>query len=162
MAKSLYRWVMAPALVWGTTLALQAAATAQSSDPSANVAEARQSAPQKPASQPSPVAATSPATSSGGATKSLDPGEPAVAEAVDEAANAGLQTLIQDALGKQPSLAGTTVNVSVTGAGIELSGNVSSSRERLTASRLAHSYASGRKVINHIVITERGASPQPP
>ena len=160
MAKSLYL-VMGAALLWGTILGLLAVAAAQSSDPGASVAEACQSSPQKPATQPSPVAATTPGTSSGGATKGLDSGELAVAETVDEAANSGLQTLIQDAMGKQPSLSGSTINVSVTGAGIELSGNVASSRERLTAARLAHSYAGSRKVISHIVITERGGAGPP-
>ena len=161
MAKPLY--LLAVALTLGSALALCALAGAQSHAPASRITEARQNTPQKPTSQPSPVSASAPATNSGGAEKSSDsPAEdPPALEAADGAVNTGLRTLIQDAMGKQPSLAGSTINVSVTGEGIELSGNVSSSRERLTAARLAHSYAAGRRVINHIVITERGGSPQP-
>ena len=157
MAKPLYL------LAVGTSLALGTLAGAQTRAPASRISEARQNTPQKPTSQPSPVSTSAPATSSGGAEKSRDPApeDPPAVEAADEAVNTELRTLIQDAMGKQSSLAGSTINVSVSGEGIELSGNVSSNRERLTAARLAHSYAAGRKVINHIVITERGGSPQP-
>lgn len=157
MAKLLYL------LAFGAALALHAPATAQAGNPASSVTEVRQSPSQTPASQPSPVSANPPSTNLGGTAKSPDRGseQPAVAEAANAAANSELQALIQDAMGKQPALAGNNVNVSVTAEGIELNGNVSSSRGRLTADRLAHSYAGSKRVINRIVVTERGGSAPP-
>jgi BON domain len=152
-------------VVLGTALASHPLAAAQAGTPDAKAAEIRQNPAGTPASQPSPVSAGTPSGPSGSAASSAGRGsdELVAAEARNTAVDSELQALIQDAMGRQAALAGSTVNVTVTvtAEGIELKGNVSSSRERLTAARLAHSYAGSRKVINHIVVVEPGGSAPP-
>lgn len=63
-----------------------------------------------------------------------------------------MQALIQNAIGKDPTLNGANVNVAMSTEGIELTGTVASMRARLAASRLAKSYAAGRKVVDKITI----------
>src|SRR5215813_11297998 len=48
-----------------------------------------------------------------------------------------MQALIQNAIGKDPTVTGGSVNVAISAGGIELTGNVTSMRARLAASRLA-------------------------
>src|SRR5262249_39524322 len=120
-------------LVLGMALAFHASASAQTGNPSPRITEARQNRPQPPSSQPSPVSTSAPTPGLGGTAKNSDPRPEEPAVAANAAANSELQALIQEAMGKQPALAGNNVNVSVTMEGIELSGNVSSSRDRLTA-----------------------------
>jgi hypothetical protein len=162
MAKLLYLLALGTALVMQPLAAAQAGNSASRVTPVAGVTEARQNQPATPAT-PSPVAASARSTTAGGAAKNPDrlPEESFATEAANSAANSELQALIQNAMGKQAALSAETVNVSVTAEGIELKGSVSSSRERLTADRLAHSYAGSRKVINHIVITERPGTGPP-
>jgi len=70
-----------------------------------------------------------------------------------------MQALIQNAIGKDPTLTGGNVNVAMSPAGIELTGTVASMRARLAASRLAKSYARGKKVVDKITVA---ASPEAP
>jgi hypothetical protein len=68
------------------------------------------------------------------------------------AAESEMQAQIQSAISKDPTLSGGNVNVSLSADGIELSGTVASVRARLAATRLAKSYAAGRKVVDKITI----------
>lgn len=63
-----------------------------------------------------------------------------------------MQALIQSAIGKNPTLGGGSISVAVSSEGIELSGTVPSARAKLAASRLAKSYAAGRKVVDKITV----------
>jgi len=83
------------------------------------------------------------------------PGQTASAE------DAALQAQIQNSLGNEPTLSHDSVRVSVMSDSIELTGNVSTSRERLTATRLAMSYAGSRRVISRISVAGPGAPSQP-
>jgi osmotically-inducible protein OsmY len=69
-----------------------------------------------------------------------------------------LQREIQNALSKEPTLSGDTVNVTVSGDNIETTGSVNSAKEKLTASRIVQSFAGNRKVVNHITVGH-GTSP---
>lgn len=73
-----------------------------------------------------------------------------------------IQSQIRDALGKDPSLINQTVKVTASLEAIELSGSLTSGKERQTAGRIAQSYARGKKVLNHIVVTGRGSAPAAP
>lgn len=72
-------------------------------------------------------------------------------------ADSELQAEIQRALSKEPSLGGSSVRV--TENGIELSGSVATSRDKVTAGRLALSYAASRKLTNRITVTGRATNP---
>jgi hypothetical protein len=74
-----------------------------------------------------------------------------------------LQAQIQNALSKEPTLSGDSVRASVAEDSIEMSGNVATPREKLTASRIVQSYAGNKKVVSHITIGARsGANPTTP
>ncbi len=75
--------------------------------------------------------------------------------------DAALQIQIQDALSREPTLRNGSVKVTALAEGIELSGSVANGRERLNAARIAQSYARGKKVLNHIVVSGHSAPPVP-
>ena len=64
-----------------------------------------------------------------------------------------LQTEIQNTLDQVPSLSGGRVRATVTEQQIELSGRVARNRDKLTAGRIALSYAANKKLANHIIVT---------
>jgi osmotically-inducible protein OsmY len=69
-----------------------------------------------------------------------------------------LHSQIQQALDKEPTLAGRTVSVAVSGRSIDLSGSVANPRQKLTATRIVESYAANRKVVNHLTIGTAGGN----
>ena len=78
------------------------------------------------------------------------------APAPDSQTNPGggeLQGQIQNALKNEPTLANDNISVSVTETEIDLSGSVASSKEKLTAKRIAQSYAGNRKVKEHLTMS---------
>lgn len=95
-------------------------------------------------------------------------GQAQVAETPNPSANppvsdSELQSQIQNALSKEPTLSGDSVRVSVADDSIEMSGNVGTAREKLTASRIVQSYAGNKKVVSHLTIgTHSGANPSTP
>ena len=72
-----------------------------------------------------------------------------------------LQTQIQNALAKEPTLSGDTVNVTVTEQEIELSGSVGTAREKQTATRIVQSYAGNKKVVSHLTVSSRNRNVAP-
>jgi hypothetical protein len=99
-------------------------------------------------SLPTPVSSGTP--SSGVADASAAASETAGSSARGDDA---LQIQIQDALSREPTLSNGSIKVTALAEGIELSGSVASGRERLNAARIAQSYARGKKVLNHIVVS---------
>jgi hypothetical protein len=131
-------------------LALSRGQALQSSDPTAT------HAPASPTQTSLPTPGSSSTPSPGAADAS-----PAASETSGSTGNgdAALQRQIQDALSREPSLSNGSIKVTALAEGIELSGSVGSGRERLNAARIAQSYARGKKVLNHIVVS--GHSPPP-
>lgn len=72
-----------------------------------------------------------------------------------------LQSQIQNALSKEPTLSGDTVNVTVSAASIDINGSVATAREKLTATRIVDSYAGNRKVISHLTVGEKNRNAAP-
>lgn len=72
-----------------------------------------------------------------------------------------LQSQIQNALSKEPTLSGDTVNVRVTAESINITGTVTSAREKLTATRIVESYAGNRKVISHLTVGDKNRNAAP-
>jgi len=101
----------------------------------------------------SPQNTTEPPAKGDGAPASAP--ETVLAEAT---ADSGLQLAIQNALEKEPSLAGTSVRTTVSENGIELTGSVATSRAKLNAGRLALSYAGNKRLLNRITVTGRTVS----
>jgi osmotically-inducible protein OsmY len=89
-----------------------------------------------------------------------DQNAPAGASSMPQSSASGdsatLQTTIQDKLKGEPLLSSSNVNVNVTDSTIELSGTVSTGKEKQTAVRIAQSYAGNRKVVDRITVTGKG------
>jgi len=135
----------------------QATPTGQSSQPGSQQVGAN------PASQTAPIT-TNAATGSRVNTtagQSQLPETPETPSAAPVLSDSDLQSQIQNALTKEPTLTGDTVNVTVSPQAIDISGNVATAREKLTATRIVQSYAGNRKVISHLAVGghNRTASP---
>lgn len=81
--------------------------------------------------------------------------------ASEPATDSELQSQIQNALSKEPTLSGDTVNVRVTAESINITGSVATAREKLTATRIVDSYAGNRKVISHLTISDKNRNAAP-
>ncbi|HWC19030.1 MAG TPA: BON domain-containing protein [Terriglobales bacterium] len=64
-----------------------------------------------------------------------------------------LQGKIQSAIQQDPSLSGTSISVSVTADGVELTGTAPSARAKKTAQDIAKTNAGGRRVINNVKLS---------
>jgi osmotically-inducible protein OsmY len=63
-----------------------------------------------------------------------------------------LESQIQNALNKEPTLSSDSTHVKVSGDTIELDGNVASNKEKTTATRIVQSYAGSKKLVNKLTI----------
>jgi osmotically-inducible protein OsmY len=81
------------------------------------------------------------------------------ASATTEGEASALESRIQNTLEKDPTLSPGSVRVAVSSEAVELVGNVATSRQRLTATRIAQSYAGSKRVVTRITV---GASAQEP
>ncbi len=90
-----------------------------------------------------------------GATPASDPAIPANS---GQQTNSALQSRISDALHNEPTLASSSVAVDVSDKTIDLSGTVGSSKDKLTAERIAESFDGNRQVNDKIVVTGHGHS----
>jgi hypothetical protein len=125
-----------------------------------------------PAANPGTAQQTSPTGGSGAiqnSQPSKTPGSttPGAAEAGGVASlNAGgmtsdqLHQRIDSALRNEPTLSGSNLTVNVSDDAIDLSGTVSSPKERLTARRIVQSFAGNRKVRERVTVGgTRGSNP---
>jgi hypothetical protein len=170
MKKSLYLclFILAVAIAYASS---EAYGQSQSS---AAATEKPQAASQSPQSTPSGAQeqTTKPAGSIGSPTNvpgAGSAGAPADKTEIPETPQPGaapvsdteLQSQIQNALSKEPTLAGDTVNARVSSDSIELTGTVGTARERLTATRIVESYAGNKKVVSHLSIGNRNGNAAP-
>ena len=77
------------------------------------------------------------------------------------AATGDAQSDIQAALQKDPTLAGSNINVQVSGKTVELSGTVPSKEAKENAEQIAKSRASGLTVKNHLKVAGGSSGPAP-
>jgi hypothetical protein len=70
-----------------------------------------------------------------------------------------LQSQIQSALSKEPTLSGDSARVNVSRETIELAGAVGTNKEKITATRIVQSYAGSKKLVNRLTIGGRSAQP---
>jgi osmotically-inducible protein OsmY len=78
------------------------------------------------------------------------------------AESSSLQTQIDAALKKEPTLSNSNVVVNVTDSAVELSGSVATGKEKQTAKRIAQSFAGNRRVEDKITVTGQGSSSTTP
>jgi hypothetical protein len=82
--------------------------------------------------------------------------------AISDMTDSDLQSQIQSALSKEPTLAGDSARATVSGDTIELNGTVGTNKEKITATRIVQSYAGSKKLVNKLTIAGRSEkSPAP-
>ena len=72
-----------------------------------------------------------------------------------------LQSQIQNALSKEPTLSGDSPRVNVSGDTVELAGNVGTNKEKITATRIVQSYTGSKKLVNKLAISPRNDKSSP-
>jgi hypothetical protein len=72
-----------------------------------------------------------------------------------------LQSQIQNALSKEPTLTGDSARVNVSGDTVELAGAVGTNKEKITATRIVQSYAGSKKLVNKLTISGRSEKSSP-
>lgn len=72
-----------------------------------------------------------------------------------------LQSQIQNALSKEPTLTGDSPRVNISGDTVELAGNVGSNKEKITATRIVQSYTGSKKLVNKLAISPRNEKSSP-
>lgn len=117
--------------------------------PSGTQAGSGTQAPSPPAGSTSTGGVAGSASSSATQTPATDASAGGVAAMTD----ADLETQIQSALSKEPTLTGDSAHAAVAGDTIELTGNVNTSKEKLTATRIVQSFAGNKKVVNHLTVS---------
>ena len=73
-----------------------------------------------------------------------------------------LESQIQNALSKEPTLTGDSPHVTVSGDTIELAGTVGTNKEKITATRIVQSYAGSKKLVNRLTSPAKEARKSTP
>ena len=158
-----------PVYVLGVGLVLSAAiATAQTQQqqtppispgtPANQVGDGAQTKSGTPAPSTSAPAATggvAGAASSSTAPSSPGPDVANSSGAISAMSDSDLQSQIQNALSKEPTLSGDSAHANVSGDTIELAGTVGTNKEKITATRIVQSYAGSKKLVNKLKVSGR-------
>jgi osmotically-inducible protein OsmY len=111
---------------------------------------------------PSATGGVSGAASSSTGSSANQPAMPeGSANGVAAVTDSDLESQIQNALNKEPTLSGNSPHVKVAADSIQLDGNVNTNKEKLTATRIVQSYAGSRKLVNHLSVGTQGGSANP-
>lgn len=158
-----------PVYVLGFGLVLSVAASAQTQQPQTPPVNPTTPAnhvgdgAQTKAGTPVPPSTGAPATGgvAGAASSSTAPTPDAAnsSSAISDMTDSDLQSQIQSALSKEPTLAGDSARATVSGDTIELNGTVGTNKEKITATRIVQSYAGSKKLVNKLAISGRSEKP---
>lgn len=72
--------------------------------------------------------------------------------------SASLQQQLDQAYQSEPSLNGSKINVTVNDSQVQLTGSVPTGKDKITAERIAKSYAGSRKVVNKVSVSGAASS----
>ena len=84
-----------------------------------------------------------------------------LAGGVSAMTDSDLQSQIQNALSKEPTLSGDSPHVNVSGDTVELAGAVGTNKEKITATRIVQSYTGSKKLVNKLAISPRSEKSTP-
>ena len=102
------------------------------------------------------AAPASPATGgvagAAGASATQNPAAEGSPTGIAALSDSDLESQIQNALSKEPTLSSDNTHVKVSGDTIELDGNVATNKEKITATRIVQSYAGSKKLVNRLAI----------
>jgi hypothetical protein len=121
---------------------------------------------QSKAGTPVQPTTTAPATTGGvaGAASSSTAQTPTAQDAaggISAMTDSDLQSQIQNALSKEPTLTGDSPRVNVSGDTVELAGTVGTNKEKITATRIVQSYTGSKKLVNKLTISGRSEKASP-
>lgn len=150
------------ALIAQTTQQQQPTTPVNPSTPATQVGDGAQSKAGTPV-QPT-TAAPSPTGGVAGAASSSTAQTPEAQGStggINTMTDSDLQSQIQNALSKEPTLSGESPRVNVSGDTVELAGNVGTNKEKITATRIVQSYTGSKKLVNKLTITPRSEKSSP-
>ena len=103
---------------------------------------------------------SAPSTTGGiaGSASSSTPPSPEVQNSsgsISALTDSDLESQIQNALSKEPTLTGDSAHATVSGDTIELAGTVGTSKEKVTATRIVQSYGGSKKLVNKLAVGGR-------
>ena len=124
------------------------------STPATQVGDGAQSKAGTPV-QPTTTAPSAPGGVAGAASSSTaqSPNAQDSAAGVSVMTDSDLQSQIQNALSKEPTLSGDSARVNVSGDTVELAGTVGTNKEKITATRIVQSYTGSKKLVNKLTIS---------
>jgi hypothetical protein len=88
-----------------------------------------------------------------GASAGQNPAPEGSSNGIATVSDSDLESQIQNALNKEPTLSSDNTHVKVSGDTIELDGTVTSNKEKTTATRIVQSYAGSKKLVNRLTIS---------
>lgn len=109
-----------------------------------------------PTQNTAPAPATGGVAGAAGASATQNPATEGSPNGIAAVSDSDLETQIQNALSKEPTLSSDNTHVKVSGDTIELDGNVATNKEKITATRIVQSYAGSKKLVNKLT-TNGGA-----
>jgi hypothetical protein len=121
-----------------------------STTPNGQVNPTGTAAPPQNTAPPSP--ATGGVAGAAGASATQNPATEGSPNGIAAVSDSDLETQIQNALSKEPTLSSDNTHVKVSGDTIELDGNVATNKEKITATRIVQSYAGSKKLVNRLSI----------
>lgn len=132
------------------------------STPATQVGDGAQSRAGTPV-QPTTTAPSTTGGASGAASSSTaqTPAAQDPAGGVSVMTDSDLQSQIQNALSKEPTLTGDSPRVNVSGDTVELAGAVGTNKEKITATRIVQSYSGSKKLVNKLTISGRSEKSAP-
>ena len=150
------------ALTAQTTPPQQPTTPVNPSTPATHVGDGAQSkagTPVQPTTTaPSPTGGVAGAASS---STAQTPNAQDSAGGVSTMTDSDLQSQIQNALSKEPTLSGDSPHVNVSGDTVDLAGNVGTNKEKITATRIVQSYTGSKKLVNKLTISPRSEKSSP-
>jgi osmotically-inducible protein OsmY len=152
----LIQLALVAALATGLALAQSSSSSSQSQQPSSS--SGSQTSPSSSGSQTSPSSTqpdqtqTQPSTSDKDKDKDAQQSSKMPQGETSAASSTDVESTIQQAIQKDPSLSSSNIQVKATNKDVTLSGTVNSDDEKKTAEQIAKTNAGTRKVKNHIKV----------
>lgn len=105
-----------------------------------------------PAQSTAPNSTTGGVAGAAGGSATQAPATEGSTNGIAAMSDTDLESQIQNALNKEPTLSSDSTHVKVSADTIELNGNVATNKEKVTATRIVQSYAGSKKLVNHLTI----------
>ena len=143
------------ALTAQTTPQQQPSTPVSPSTPATHIGDGAQSKSGTPVQPTKSPATTGGVTGAASSSTGQTPTGQDSAGGISAMTDSDLQSQIQNALSKEPTLTGDSPRVNVSGDTVELAGTVGTNKEKITATRIVQSYTGSKKLVNKLTISGR-------